>query len=372
MFPRLLGVMAVALAALLAERMLRLFDLMTAYGSEVTPVLRMVASLVPHYLGLALPIAFCIAVLGAMRHLSQTSEAVALGSAGWSLRRIGLPFILCGVMFCLLSQLLFGIVQPGSRYIYQSIRHELINAGWNGRIEEGTFFKIEDGFLISTAGIDDAGRALDQVFVLRETEDGTSVMTASGGLMVPDPENNLVRMQLDNGRVLLPDGRFLDFQKTTVKHDFTAPAPFRSRGKSARELTTLELWHAMSDEARSDDPQFSTEFHNRLIRSISLIGIAMMAVPLGMANARNPGWVSLAVAIGVLAIFDNAIKFIDGLAQNERIDPALGMWGLALIFNAFGLWLFLSTSSPLWGPVSKLRRLVRRLFGGPVKGKATE
>ena len=145
MFPRLVAALAVALAALLAERMLRLFDLMIAYGSEVTPVLRMVASLVPHYLGLALPVAFCIAVLGAMRHLSETSEAVAMENAGWSLRRIGLPFLACALMFCLLSQLLFGIVQPGSRYVYQTIRHELINAGWNGRVEEGTFFKVKDG-----------------------------------------------------------------------------------------------------------------------------------------------------------------------------------------------------------------------------------
>jgi len=132
--PRLVAVLMIALLALLAERVLRIFDLVTAYGSEVSLVLRMVASLVPYYLGLALPVAFCVAVLGAMRQLSDSGEAVAMGGAGWSLRRIGLPFVLCGVLFCILSQLLFGIIQPGYRYAYQSIRHELINAGWNGRI----------------------------------------------------------------------------------------------------------------------------------------------------------------------------------------------------------------------------------------------
>ncbi len=372
MFPRLVAVLLIALAALLAERMLRLFDLMITYGSEVTPVLRMVGSLVPHYLGLALPVAFCIAVLSAMRHLSQTSEAVAMGSAGWSLRRIGLPFLLCGVLFCLLSQMLFGIVQPASRYAYQTIRHELINAGWNGRIEEGSFFKVKDGFLVSTAGIDDTGRILDEVFVLREGKDGTTVMTAKGGVLVPDVENNHVRLQLNNGRLLLPDGKFFDFEKTNVKHEFELPEPFRSRGTSARELTTLELWHAMSHETQSADPQFAAEFHNRLIRSVSLIGIAMMAVPLGMANARSPGWMPLAVAVAVLAIFDNAIKFVDGLAQTERIDPALGMWGLAFIFNAAGLWLFLTTSSASWGPLATLRRFVRRLVDGLIPRKARE
>ena len=372
MFPRLVAALAVALAALLAERMLRLFDLMIAYGSEVTPVLRMVASLVPHYLGLALPVAFCIAVLGAMRHLSETSEAVAMENAGWSLRRIGLPFLACALMFCLLSQLLFGIVQPGSRYVYQTIRHELINAGWNGRVEEGTFFKVKDGLLVSTAGIDETGRVLDEVFVLREGKDGTTVMTANRGVLVPDQDNSRVLLQLNNGRLLLPEGRAFDFETTKVKHDFEFAPAFRSRGKSARELTTIELWQAMWDETDSKDPQFATEFHNRLIRSISFLGIAMMAIPLGMANVRNPGWVPLVVAIAILAVFDNAIKFVDGLAQNGRIDPAVGMWGLALIFNAIGLWLFLMTTSASWGPLATFKRSVRRLFDGVLRRKASE
>lgn len=362
MFPRLIAVMLVALAALLAERMLRLFDLMNAYGAEVTPVLRMVASLVPHYLGLALPIAFCIAVLGAMRHLSQTSEAVAMGSAGWSLRRIGLPFVLCGVLFCLLSQLLFGVIQPGSRYLYQTIRHELINAGWNGRVEEGMFFKVKDGFLVSTAGIDGTGRVLENVFVLREGKDGTTIMTATGGVLVPDPEKGRVMLRLENGRLLLPDGKFFDFGDTTVNHDFELPAPFRSRGESARELTTPELWRAMADGGTAADPKFATEFHNRMIRSVSLIGIAMMAVPLGMANARSPGWVPLATAIVILAVFDNAIKFISGLAQNGSLDPALGMWGLAFVFNAAGFWLFMTNSSALWGPLARFGALRHRIM----------
>ena len=369
MFSRLLVVLAVALVALLAERVLRLFDLATAYGAEVSPVLRMVASLVPYYLGLALPIAFCIAVLGAMRQLSDSSEAVAMGSAGWSVRRIGLPFVACGLVFCILSQLLFGVIQPGFRYLYEGIRYDLVHAGWNGRVEEGMFFKVDEGFLISTGGIDKTGRVLDQVFVLNEGKEGITIMTATGGIIAPDLESSRVVLQLNNGRLLLPEGRFIDFNQTNVQHKFELPTPFRERGESARELTTWELWDAMSDDARSGDPQYAIEFHNRLVRSISLIGIALMAVPLGVANARAPGWVSPVVAIGILAIFDNAIKFVDGLAHNGHLDPALGMWGLAFIFNGGALWLYMTTTGGAWGPLSTLRRAVRRRVDGYLHGK---
>jgi len=213
---------------------------------------------------------------------------------------------------------------------------------------------------------------LDRVFVLRENEEGTSVMTATGGILVPDQENNRVLLRLNNGRVLLPDGEFLEFETTTAEHEFELPAPFRSRGESARELNTLELWRAMSDETKSGEVQFATEFHNRLIRSISLVGIALMAVPLGIANSRSPGWLAPVIAIGILAIFDNAIKFVVGLAETGRLDPAVGMWGLALIFNAGGLWLFFMTSGASWGPFASLRRFFRRLRGGSRVPKAVK
>src|SRR3546814_20327768 len=49
---------SVVLIALLLERLLRLFNLVAASGSALGAVLLMIANLVPHYLGLALPAAF--------------------------------------------------------------------------------------------------------------------------------------------------------------------------------------------------------------------------------------------------------------------------------------------------------------------------
>ena len=50
--------LGVVLAALLLERVLRLFDLLALKGGPYSVVIELAASLVPYYLGLALPAAF--------------------------------------------------------------------------------------------------------------------------------------------------------------------------------------------------------------------------------------------------------------------------------------------------------------------------
>ena len=51
----LLACIAIALVAMLLERMLRLLDFMVDKGGPFYLVLKMLANLIPHYLGLAIP-----------------------------------------------------------------------------------------------------------------------------------------------------------------------------------------------------------------------------------------------------------------------------------------------------------------------------
>jgi lipopolysaccharide export system permease protein len=106
------------------------------------------------------------------------------------------------------------------------------------------------------------------------------------------------------------------------------------------------------------------EIHDRLIRAVSLLGIALLAVPLAVTRKRSPGWPRLALAIAALAVYDNLIKFVSGIAVLDEIDPALGLWGLAAAFNGGALWLYIA--HPGQGAQGGLRRLLRWLDRGPL------
>lgn len=363
LMPRMAVALVVTLVALVMERMLRLFDFVTGQGSPLGPVLGMVVSLVPHYIGLALPVAFCIGVLGVLSRLSEDSEIDALEAAGWSLRRIGMPFVAAGAVFALVSLALFGFVQPYSRYAYYDLRHEVLSAGWDGRIEGGVFRDLGEGMVLSAGTVDATGRSLYRVFLLHEGQSGQRVATtARRGLVVPRPGSGTVTLVLEDGRSLLANGETLAFERLAVPREFDLDSgPFRPRGENARELTLPELWSAVGAATGEDARRFAAEFHERLIRAVSLVGVALFAVPLGVARKRSPRWPRLAIAIAALAIFDNLIKFATGMAAAGGANPAGALWGLALAFNGTALALWIATpgqGAP--GPVRRVLRLIDR------------
>ena len=73
MLPRMGVALLVALGALLIERILRLFDLVSGLGADVGLVLSLALNLVPHYIGLALPAALCFSILVSLGALSKSN-----------------------------------------------------------------------------------------------------------------------------------------------------------------------------------------------------------------------------------------------------------------------------------------------------------
>jgi lipopolysaccharide export system permease protein len=61
----------VALIALLAERTLRVVDLVVGWRGSLFVVFEMLGYLIPHYMGLALPVAFFLGILLTFSRLSR-------------------------------------------------------------------------------------------------------------------------------------------------------------------------------------------------------------------------------------------------------------------------------------------------------------
>ena len=67
----LLATTAIALIALLLERMIRLMNLTANSDISIFQVVEMLANLIPHYLGIALPAAFFIGILLAFNQIGR-------------------------------------------------------------------------------------------------------------------------------------------------------------------------------------------------------------------------------------------------------------------------------------------------------------
>jgi lipopolysaccharide export system permease protein len=346
----MLAALTVTLSALLLERVLRLFELLTGKGAPLGLVVSMAVNLVPHYLGLALPAAFAVGVIGVMSSLSRENEIDAMESAGLSVRRISAWFVAAGALLAVLSVLLFGYLQPYTRYAVNVVEHELINSAWDARVEAGVFVDDGEGMTISARSVDATGRILDQVFVLQREGLSERILTAERGILIPDVEGGVLRLRLINGVAVsigeAEGGLSAKFGSLVLERTFDlAGTPFRPRGDSERELTMGELWTAMHDPTLMGDPRYASEFYARIVRALALIGVPLIAAPLAVAGKRSPVWRRMVVAVVLLVVFQNLTRTAEGMADLGTLDPFWGLGGVSAIYFLLGIWLYSATAS---------------------------
>ncbi|MDZ4322017.1 MAG: LptF/LptG family permease, partial [Phenylobacterium sp.] len=251
----MVGCLAVTLVALLLERALRLLDLLSQSSDRFGFVVQLTGQLVPHYFGLALPVAFFVALFIVITKLSDGSEVDALLASGVSLTRLAAPFVCLGLILSLLSLAVFGYMQPYSRYAYRAVMHAAANAGWNGELQAGAFV-TEDRLIMTADQADPQGQRLEGLFIRRITEAGREeVITAKAADLQVSSDRTTVTLTLQNGRRILQgaDGNYdiLEFEQFATTAPLAgATALLRARGGDERELTLGELAKlAKSDES---------------------------------------------------------------------------------------------------------------------------
>lgn len=343
----LLGSLAVVLVALLMERVLRLFDLLAQHGGAFDAVLLMAANLVPHYLGLALPAAFFISMFVVVARMGEDNELDALQSSGLSVARIARPLLVTGIGLMVFSVLLFGFLQPYSRYAYRSLLHMVTNTAWDATVPETSFVHAGDGVTLSADMVDATGRELTGVFIHQLRADGEEwVTTAAGGRLNATEDRKRVLLTLEDGTQLRtrPDGRqqLLGFNVLTLDHPFNLEAPpFRARGGSERELTLLELWREMHDPTSLlPRRKMAAEFNGRLVRAVTLPLLPLLAVPMGMAAKRARRGLGITLAAVILVVYHHSVQLGESLADVGRLPAGVGVWVPFVLFALLCAWLF--------------------------------
>ena len=97
----MLGCLGVTVISLLLERTLRLLDALSNSNSRFGSVAELAANLLPHYLGLALPVAFFVALFIVITRLDDGAEVEAFLASGIPLTRMAAPYVGLGLVLIL-------------------------------------------------------------------------------------------------------------------------------------------------------------------------------------------------------------------------------------------------------------------------------
>ena len=366
----MVGATGVTMIALLLERTLRLLDMLAASNDRFGFVAQLAVNLVPHYVGLTLPAAFFLALLVVVNRLNQASEVDAFLAAGVSLTRLAAPYLCLAAALTAVSLLVFGFLQPYSRYAYRAVLHSAQNAGWNGLVPAETILIPSTNLTVTADEADAAGQQLSRVLVRRITEQGREEITTAGMAEVRRmPDGKSVRLELKNGQQLRfnADGRpeVLSFKAFTMQVPLTGPARLlRARGGDERELTLFELARqAGNDNSAIPREALKGELYGRLAKAFVLPLLALLGVPLGLSAKRSGRAPGMIVGGFLLLAFFHAVQLGQGLAATGRASAELAVGGPFLAFAIIAATVFLtSRKRPGETPVGRVLEYISSLI----------
>lgn len=400
--PTVLVTLFIAAVILCMERLMRLLDIAVGNGVSTLVVFQMLSNLIPHYIGLALPAALFLGVLLGFRKLSLQSELDAVLSSGVGLTRFIRSALALAAVLAAFNFLLSGYIQPYSRYAYRAILFNITSGVIEQGIGEGVFMNLPNGYTLRVEQSRGAGRELVGVFAHKEESDGKIItLTAKRGELVTGEMDGIVTMRLFDGArsewsPATGENATLRFEgEFDWPLDLADLVKFRGRGGDERELTTNELFSAMAanraagrsgpaaPEVSENAPAaeklppsaIDAEFHGRVVFTLSMVLLPLLAAPLGIITRRATRSFGLVVGLLIMVSYHKILEFAEAYSSTTGFPAAPILWGAFVVFSGGTTYLFVRTDATAGAtPIQRLEEfwvsgasVIGALFRRPAK-----
>ncbi|WP_375392472.1 LPS export ABC transporter permease LptF [uncultured Sphingomonas sp.] len=364
----LISTLVIAIMLFVLDRMLRLFDFVATEGGPVSVVWRMLANLLPEYLGLGIPIGLMLGILLAFRRLATSSELDVMRGVGMSYARLLRVPYMYAVVLAALNLAIVGYIQPRARYNYEGLRFELRTGALGASIKVGEFAQFGSKMTMRIEQSRQRGRHLEGIFVHQQSAPDTWVsVTAQGGEFLATDDPDTIIFRLTNGTLVHDNPTFRTPRVLSfTSHDLPIPLPkyesFRTRGGRNVEWTLPELARLGHHAAtRAERLQTRAEFHFRLAEVASMFLLPLLALALGVPPKRSTSSLGVFLSVVMIVTYHKINQYAADFGELGRVDPLIALWVPFCLFAALVLWLFYQIAYVPGGqPIGALERA----FGG--------
>jgi lipopolysaccharide export system permease protein len=358
---------------LVLDRMRRLFDFVATEGGPVSAVWRMLANLLPEYLGLGIPIGLMLGVLLAFRKLALSSELDVFRAVGLGYGRLlRVPYMFAGVL-ALINLGIVGFLQPYSRYAYEGLRFELRTGALGASIKVGEFTNLGKGMTIRIESSADQGRRLSGIFARAAETNGHSLaVTAARGQFLATDDPDTIILRLTDG-VLIQDAptyktpRILSFSSHDLPIDLPTFDNFRGRGDGDTELTLPELFaSATAPGANQAQRNLAwSNFNYRVVEVAMMFLLPLAAVAFAIPPKRSTSALGVFLSIVMIVTYHKINQYGQSVGGLGLVDPFLALWGPFFIAAGLIAWLYHVTAHVPGGqPIGALERQFAKLVRG--------
>lgn len=365
----LFATLLISAMLLVLDRIRRLFEFVATEGGPISVVWRMLANLLPEYLGLGIPIGLMLGILLAFRRLATSSELDVMRGVGMSYTRLLRVPYMYAIVLAALNLAIVGYIQPIARYYYEGLRYELRTGALGASIKVGEFTHLGDRMTLRIEESRENGRDLSGIFVHANTSKGDWIgVTAERGRFLATDDPNVIIFRLTNGTLIhnrpeFKAPRVLTFSSHDLPIDLPKFDNFRQRGGRDLEFTLPELarhgQEAQSAEARAGS---RSEFHFRVVEVVTMFLLPLLAVSLGIPPKRSTSALGVFLSIVMLVTYFKVNQYAADIGALGRVNPILALWGPFAVFAGLVLWMYYVTAYVPGGqPIGALERGVAKL-----------
>ena len=340
--PLAVGLLAI-LQLLVVAQLLQLNEVVFSSAITLRDLGRVTAAFAPHFLVMALPLAYMLGLQLGLGRLAADRELLGLSAAGGSpLRLYRVPFaVALALAVCVAG--LARWAEPWGLQEVNRVLNDVIRRNLKSGLLPGVFNDGLPRFMVYVSEAE--GAEWKGVLIEDEVGDGAPLLALAETGRIEDAGGEALRLQLGRGElhrteprgetvVRFSEGTFLVGVQERVarKNRFygvEAAIPYRELGARADRLDK-EGWHV-------DAVRLRYEQGRRWAVPLACLCFAVLGVPLAVAAGGARGSAYL-VTLGAFAGFYVMSRL--GLAMAEKGVPSwLAAFSPNLIIAAFGAWL---------------------------------
>ncbi|MGH8529544.1 MAG: LPS export ABC transporter permease LptF [Nevskiales bacterium] len=306
-------------------------------------VLRLVGLSSIEYAVIIIPFSLLIAITLALGRLYRDNEMTAMGTGGMGLKRIYRPFFLLALVAAGLTAWLSLELSPWASGRVNRIRSVGRAEAVDLRVlEPGQFRSILSGrgvFYTQDYAPEDG--SFRQVFVRAEDGEGnTVVIVADRGVQQVDEQTRERLLVLQEGYRYEGEAGRADYRITAFReHGVRINPP----DVSVRQRSSAKTLDELIKSAERTD---AVELHWRLSAPVTVLMLALMAVPLAHARPREGRYGRLVLAMVAYLVYSNLL--VGARLWTDRtpdLPSGTGIWLVHAAMLVFVLWTIVQRES---------------------------
>ncbi len=345
-----LAILFILLLIFFCQKLVRILGAAVDGDIPTNLVLSLLGLGVPEMAQLILPLSLFLGLLMTLGKLYTESEITVMHACGLSKAVL--------IKAAMVLALFTGIVAAvnvmwagpwSSRHQDEVLAEAKANPGM-AALAQGQFQQSTDGnAVLFIEGVN--GSSFHDVFLAQLRPKGSArpsvVVADSGQLSQRKDGSQVVTLNQGTrfeGTAMLRDFRITDFKnyQAIIGHQAVAADP-----TDTEQMSMSTLWNTDNNRARA-------ELHWRLTLVLTVFIMALMVVPLSVVNPRQGRVLSMLPAMLLYLVFFLLQTSLKSNAGKGKLDPAVWMWAVNLLYIA------LAVALNLWDTVP-MRRLRARL-----------